>query len=86
MLAAINDVRKGMSCNRAADINGVPKSTLKDRINGRVVHGTHPGPMRYLTTEEEALLADYLLKASDMGFGKTRRDVCCIVENYLKDT
>ncbi len=84
MLAAIDDVRKGMSCNKSSDMNGVPRSTLKDRVNGRVIHGTNPGPIRYLSTEEETLLADYLLEASDMGFGKTRRDVCCIVENYLK--
>ena len=84
MLAAIDDVRKGLSCNRAADANRVPRSTLKDRVSGRVNHGSNPGPLPYLTAEEEVLLADYLLKCSDMGYGKTRRDVCCIVEAYLK--
>ena len=84
MLAAIDDVKQGMSCNKAADAHCVPRSTLKDRISGRVIHGRNPGPVCYLSSEEESLLADYLLKASDMGYGKTRRDVCCIVESYLK--
>ena len=84
MLAAIDDVKQGMSCNKAADAHCVPRSTLKDRISGRVIHGRNPGPVCYLSSEEESLLADYLLKASDIGYGKTRRDVCCIVESYLK--
>ena len=29
MLTAIDDVKRGMSCNRAADAHGVPRSTLK---------------------------------------------------------
>ncbi len=79
MLSAIEDVKLGTSCNQAADAHGVPRSTLKDRVSGRVVHGVSPGPVPYLSTEEEALLADYLFKSC-----KTRRDVCCIVETYLK--
>ena len=46
MLAAIEDVKQGMSCNHAADTHGVPRSTLKDRISGRVIHGKNPGPVR----------------------------------------
>ena len=59
MLAAIEDVKQGMSCNRAAYTHGVPRSTLKDHISGRVIHGKNPGLVRYLSSEEEALLADY---------------------------
>ena len=29
----------------AARSRGVPKTTVKDRIGGRVVHGSKPGPM-----------------------------------------
>ncbi len=84
MLAAINDVKKGMSGNKAADGNGVPRSTLKDRLSGRVSHGTMPGPVKYLTADEEGMLVDYLLKCAEIGYGKTRRDVCCLVESYLQ--
>lgn len=84
MLAAIDDVKSGVSSNQAADAHGVPRSTLKDRVSGKVIHGTKPGPVPYLTNDEEALLADYLLKCADMGYGKTRRDICCIEESYLQ--
>lgn len=85
MAAALEAVMKdGLSSNRAADTYGVPRSTLKDRISGRVVHGVNPGPKPYLTEDEERDLADHLLKAAEIGYGKTRRDVCCIVETYLK--
>lgn len=57
---------------------------MKDRLSGRVIHGANPGPKPYLTKEEESQLASHLLQAADIGYGKTRRDVCCIVETYLK--
>lgn len=57
------------------------QSTLKDRLSGRVVHGTNPGPVPYLTMDEETELANHLLTAAEIGYGKTRRDVCCLVES-----
>ena len=38
---------------RAANKHGVPKSTLHDRISGKVKHGDKPGPKPLLTTAEE---------------------------------
>ncbi len=58
----------------------VPRTTLKDRISGRVVHGTSVGPKTYLTHEEEQELVDFLLKCSKMGYGKTRGEVLKIVK------
>ena len=55
MLAAIEDVKQGMSCNHAVYTHGVPRSTVKLHISGRVIHGRNPGPVRYLSSEEEAL-------------------------------
>ena len=76
MLAAISRVQDdGLSVNQAADLHGVPRSTLKDRLSGRVIHGTKSGPKSYLTAEEENELVMHLLQVSKMGFGKTRRDV-----------
>ena len=73
----------GISANKAAAIHGVPPSTLKDRLSGRVKHGDMPGPKPYLSTEEEQGLATHLIEASSMGYGKTRRDVYSIVEQYV---
>ena len=74
----------GLSGNRAADLHGVPRSTLKDRLSGRVVDGTKPGPKPYLTAQEESELSGHLLQVAKIGFGKTRRDVKCIVEQHVK--
>ena len=84
MLADIDSVMNGLSGNRSADTHGVPRSTLKDRLSGRVVHGVKPGPIPYLSANEERELAYHLLQASAIGYGKTRMDVRCLVESYLK--
>ena len=65
MSAALNSVKtEGLSGNRSADLYGVPRSTLKDRLSGRVVHGTKPGPRPYLSTGEETELSSHLLQVA----------------------
>ena len=82
MEAALESVIKDE--NRAADLHGVPRSTLKDRLSGRVVHGTNPGPQSYLFSLEELELAAFLVDTAKMGYGQTRRDVKCLVETHLQ--
>lgn len=85
MLLAINAVRDGtMSSNMAARTFDVPPSTLKDRISGRVKHGTKSGPIPYLDEAEEKELVDFLIKSAAMGYGKTKREVFSILERTLK--
>ena len=43
MVAAMSAVQNGMPIKRAAEEHGVPTTTLRDRINRRVVHGSKPG-------------------------------------------
>ena len=85
MQAAIDAVKTGMGVNAVARSHGVPKTTLKDRISGRVVHGSKPGPHQYLTNEEEKNLAHYLEEVADIGYGKTRKQVQVIVEAVAKE-
>ena len=60
MSSAIEAVTSGsLGVNRSALQYGVPKSTLKDRIAGRVKHGTKPGPVTYLETKEEEELVNF---------------------------
>ncbi len=68
----------------AAEQHGVPLSTLKDRVNGRVVYGTRPGPRSYLSNDEEGELSDFLLECAKIGYGKTSGNIKCIVESYLQ--
>ena len=84
MTNAMEAVRSGeLRVNRAAAVFEVPCSTLKDRLSGRVKHGTNPGPAPYLTREEEAELASFLIESSSMGYGKTRREVIDIVKRTV---
>ena len=86
MVEAMEAVGKGnTSINRAAVTFGVPRTTLKDRLSGRVLHGTKPGPQCYLDKKEEALLADHLVEAAQIGYGKTRKEVKSIVEQVAKE-
>ena len=85
MLAAMSAVKDGMLVKAAAEAHGVPVSTLRDRIKGRVVHGTKPGPKPYLSACEEKELSSFLKTCSDIGYGKTRRDVMCIAQSVAVD-
>ena len=58
MKKAIEDVRAGYSIRRAAADYGIPKSTLADRISGRVIDGT---PAKYLSDAEEAELVKFIV-------------------------
>ena len=77
-------VKGGSHIKRAALEHGVPVSTLRDRISGRVVHGTKPGPKPYLSPTEKEL-SSFLKSCTDMGYGRTRRDVMSIVNSVAAD-
>ena len=60
MVMAIEAVKEGrMGVNHAAKEHGVPRTTLKDRLSGRVEHGKKPGPIPYFNSNEEDELATF---------------------------
>lgn len=65
--------------NRAA-LTGVPRTTLNDRLSGRVEHGRKPGPALYLNSVKEKELGDFLKSCASVGYGKIRKDVMHIAE------
>ena len=85
MAAAISAVKNGMTIKRPAKEHGVPPSTLRDRINGRVVHGTKPGPRPYLSLDEEKELGSFLKSCANLGYSKTRRAVMHIVQSAVAE-
>jgi hypothetical protein len=82
MVAAMTAVKGGSHIKRAAEEHGVPVSTLRDHISGRVVHGTKPGPTPYL---EEAELSSFLKLCSNVGYGRTRSDVMGIARSVAAE-
>ena len=85
MLAALKAVEEGQPINQVALDHGIPKTTLKDRVSGRVTHGTIPGPTPYLSTVEEDELGNFLKSCAEVGYGKTRRDAMGIAESVAVD-
>lgn len=76
-------IEEGLSIRRAAERYGIPKSTLGDRISGRVLPGSVSGPPKILTDKEENDLEQFLFHCSAIGYGKTRKDVVSLVERLL---
>ena len=71
MSAALDAVLNNhLSGNKHTALHGVPLSTLKDRLSGRVTHGRKPGHKPYTTEQEEKELTDYLVLAAKVGYSK----------------
>ena len=85
MVGAMKAVAEGLGINRAALEFGVPKTTLKDRVSGRVKHGTKSGRVPFLSYAEEEELVEYLVTCSKIGYSKTRDDVIGIVRKTLQN-
>ena len=85
MKAAMKAVESGSGINKAARDHGVPSTTLKDRINGKVEHGRKPGPQSYLSNFEERELGVLLKECAGIGYGKTRRDVMQIAQSVAEE-
>ena len=76
MTGAMKAVADGLfGVNKAADEFGVPRLTIKDRLSGKVVHGTRSGPTPYLSGVEKDKLVKFLLTSTDIGLPKTRVEV-----------
>ena len=68
MEAAINSVVDENT--QAARKYGIPKSTLYDRISGKVQHGKKPGPSQLLSAAEEEEFSSFLIEVSQAGYGR----------------
>ena len=53
MRLALTATEKGLSIRRAASEYNIPKSTLGDRVSGKILPGAKPGRKPYLTPNEE---------------------------------
>ena len=75
MNRAYKAVNEGMSIRRAADEYGIPRSTLHDRVIGKVMLGSKSGPCKYLDSDEEEELATFLSGCSAIGYSRTKKHV-----------
>jgi len=85
MKAALEAVAAGQSVSEAAREHGIPKTTLHDRVSGKVIHGVKPEPRPYLSPKEEGNLGLFLKQCAKLDYGKTRKDVLGIVQSTAVD-
>ena len=85
MKLAITAVSEGMSVRRAALEFGVPKSSLQDRISGKVGIDAKSGPPRYLDDFEEEKLVNFLLGCSRIGYARSKKQVLALVSAIVAE-
>ena len=80
MERALRDVTNGsLTVRRAALQYNVPKSTLHDRVTGKVLPGAVGGAPRYLDDDEEEELVRWLVGCAEIGYAKSIREVRAVV-------
>ena len=63
----------------------VPKSSLHDRITGKVSFDARSGPTPYLSKYEEEELASFLFRSAKIGYPQTRKKVLYLVQQIIDD-
>ena len=78
------EVKEGLlSVRCGAEQYRVPKSTLSDRVTGKVNFYLHSGPTLYLTDSDEAEIVRFISHCAKMGYAKTRKEILAIVEEII---
>ena len=77
--------KRGLSVRRASEEYRVPRSTLHDRISGKVQFGARSGPPAYLTQQEENELEDFICNCAKIGYARTRLQVIALVQHVTKE-
>lgn len=85
MERALSEVRSGRcTVRQAAKEFGVPKSSLGDRVSGRVTPGSRSGPAQLITSDDEDLLVEFSLYMSKHGFPLTKQQLVSFASSIYK--
>ena len=72
-----------MPVKTAARQYGVPQTTLRDRVHGRIdPEMTTPGPQALLSQHEEAVFVEHIKSMSQLGYGYSRSEVINQASSY----
>ena len=63
----------------------MPKSTMQDRLTGRVVFGSKSGPESYLSEQEEKEIITFIESPSDIGYSRSKAQIIALVQQVLHD-
>ena len=84
--AAVAAVEGGMSFRKAAKMYGIPKTTIHDRVAGRIaLTTTRSGPPTILTPAEEDQLVNHIIKCGKVGYPLSKTDVKLVVKHILDE-
>lgn len=82
---ALTEVKSGRcTVRQAAKEFGVPKSSLGDRVSGRVAPGSRSGPAQLITSADEELLVEFSLYMSTHGFPLTKQQLVSFASTIYK--
>ncbi|XP_061659558.1 uncharacterized protein LOC133491874 isoform X2 [Syngnathoides biaculeatus] len=85
MTHALMEVKSGKcTVRQAAKEFGVPKSSLGDRVSGRVTPGSRSGPAQLITSSDEELLVEFSSYMSEHGFPLTKRQLVSFASSIYK--
>lgn len=85
MERALTEVKSGRcTVRQAAKEFGVPKSSLGDRVSGRVTPGTRSGPAQLITSADEELLVEFSLYMSRHGFPLTKQQLVSFASSIYR--
>lgn len=86
MATAIAQVRGGMAKKTACRMYGVPRTTLLDKLAGRVPETpTKPGPSSILSAKEEEILVTYVCDMAKIGHPLTTRQLKLEVKRLMDE-
>jgi len=74
---------KRMSVRAASRQFNIPKTTLLDKLHGRVADNAKAGRPTVLTHSEEVELVDWVVKMCKIGYGKTKQELLLTVKKML---
>ncbi len=84
MKSAVEDVIENkMTIRNAAEKWDVKRSTLADRVSGKVGIGRRSGPPSILTRAEEQMLAEWIISMAHRGYGVNKKKLLRTVKKIL---
>jgi len=79
--AAYMAVKGGMGVRQAARDFGVPRTTLRNKLEGK--HPIEKKSKLSLSTEEEKTFSQWAINMARAGFGRTKKDFLRSIQEYL---
>ncbi len=82
---AVEIIKSGtMKLGQASKTYKIPKTTLHDRVRGKYATD-HIGAKTVLSADEEQRIANWVVHMSRVGYGRTRHELCTVVQKIIND-